>query len=207
MAIKSNADGNAVKVFFGAIATFSELDKDKELERSVITDLFTSEEEAYDAVWNAANQHRADFGEFDVFQVRTAYKSDDIEMLAKESELVDNITSVGYNYKSINNALLVRWSWGQFDENTGRCCCRVFHGLTRGCYGDTERECIDSKMVNVVQLSVIATADELIGLSIDEQIELAKCELLYGDFDFNASQQMEIEDYLEANSDYKELFY
>ena len=76
---------------------------------------------------------------------------------------------IRYDYASVENALLVCWHWDRYIGYA-----RELREIRYGYYGETSEMCIETEKVFRPQWSVLATAEELEGLTDQQKRELAE---------------------------------
>lgn len=118
------------------------------------------------------------FGEYiELCIIECQVDQDDIKDLTTEkvdaqwlyiNSYIDYIRSeeIHYDYKSVEGAVLVFWTWNRF-VGYSRECSEIQFGYS----GETERICIPKDSVIETQCSVLCDADEVYGLS---KVELRK---------------------------------
>ena len=194
--------------------------RDKETREEV----YFGHDEACEAVDKVASEQVPDFGErIEVTLMKAEVKPGDIDWNDIEewadydfgdSELHDMIDErcyeepddyvkvVSYDYRSVEDDLLVFWHW---DRYVGYA--RDIEDIRRGYHGETTELCIPIDHTFRTQCSILATKDELEGLSAEELKDLVEdrlhdhcgCEYTQGDWKWTMKAEAYIRRYIREN--------
>lgn len=88
------------------------------------------------------------------------------------ADFTDKCECISYEYKSVEDALLVCWQWDRYIGYA-----RELREIRYGYYGETEEMCVETEKVFRPQWSVLATAEELEGLTNQQKRDLAEKKL------------------------------
>ena len=203
------SEGTALPVYWINVFTFEDGDnaspdyRDKE----TLDEFYYDYDKAYDAVNKVASEQVPDFGErIEVLLMKAEVEPDnlsdidwqDIEDLGDaafgDSELRDLIDEkcyveldgheqfVYYDYRSVEDDLLVFWNWERYVGYA-----RNIEEIRRGYRNETTELCIPIDHTFKTQCSILATKDELEDLTAEEYKDLVE-ERLYNWFDCEYTQ-------------------
>lgn len=196
---KVKNENTPIAVWYGTRTNWNENERDTSSNPNYaerITGFFTDREEAWNAIEAKANEHEARFGEYDEFDLRKAKISpDDLDGIDwEELEEFDNfddeklfdlineecytdwddtVKEVSYSYPSVAGAILAIWGWERYVGYS-----RMIHEIRYGIQGEDESICCPIDHTYRPQASVIATAEEIEGLSKVELHSLLETKLL-----------------------------
>lgn len=215
---KVKNENTPITVWYGTRTNWNENERDTSSNPNYaerITGFFTDREEAWNAIETKANEHEARFGEYDEFDLRKAKISpDDLDGIDwEELEEFDNfddeklfdiineecyndwddtVKEVSYSYPSVQGAILVIWGWERYVGYS-----RMIHEIRYGMRGEDESICCPLDTTYRPQASVIATAEEMEGLSKAELHSLLETKLLEeGDWRWTSQASGYIRNYL-----------
>lgn len=216
--IKKVKNENApITVWYGTRTNWNENERDTSSNPNCterITGFFTDREEAWNAIEALANEHEADFGKYDDFDLWKAKLSPDdldgidweeleewdnfddeklLELIERyNTDVDDTVSEVSYTYQSVQGSLLVIWGWERYVGYS-----RMIHEIREGMYGEDERMCCPIDNTYLPQASVIATAEEIEGLSKAELHSMLETKLLEeGDWRWTSQARGYIRNYL-----------
>lgn len=137
------------------------------------SDIYDNREEALLEYVAAKEEVREDINFGEIIEV-TLFSAESEEEEPAIDDLVDNREEeegefIRYNYASVDGALLVCWHWDRYIGYA-----RELREIRYGYYGETEEMCIETEKVFRPQWSVLATAEELEGLTDEQKRELAE---------------------------------
>lgn len=215
---KVKNENKPITVWYGTRTNWNENERDTSSNPNYterITGFFTDREKAWDAIEEKANEHEAGFGEYDEFDLRKAKISpDDLDGIDwEELEEFDNfddeklfdlineecyndwddtVKEVSYSYPSVQGAILVIWGWERYVGYS-----RMIHEIRYGMQGEDESICCPIDHIYRPQASVIATAEEIEGLSKAELHSLLETKLFEeGDWRWTSQARGYIRNYL-----------
>ena len=216
---KVKNENTPITVLYGTRTNWDETARDTSSNPNYterITGFFTDREEAWNAIEEKANEHEASFGEYDEFDLYKAEVStDDIKDIDWEEleefddeklfELVDEgnctewddiVSEESYSYQSVEGALLIVWNWERYIGYA-----RNINEIRYGMYGETEETCCHEDKVFRPQVDVLCTAEELDGLSPEQERELVEERLQedYRDWRWTRQAESYIRHYLHDN--------
>lgn len=154
--------------------TYDEIEYDNNcLEKELMRELgtFDSEEDVMKAIKSV--DIKPDFGFYlelqpyyiDVEKIDTEFydveNDDDIfDLFDDDFEPCDDWRTIYYDYKSIEGAIIVFWSWQTYVGY-----CRSIHEIRVGDRGETEELCVEDDSVYVENASVLVEKEDLEGLT------------------------------------------
>lgn len=219
---KVKNENTPITVWYGTRTNWDETARDTSSNPNYterITGFFTDREEAWNAIEEKASEHKAEFGEYDIFDLYKAEVSpDDLDGIDWEEleefdnfddeklfELVDEgnctewddiVSEESYSYQSVEGALLIVWNWECYIGYA-----RNINEIRRGMYGETEEICCHEDKVFRPQVDVLCTAEELDGLSPEQERELVKERLQedYRDWRWTRQAESYIRHYMHDN--------
>lgn len=223
---KVKNEGNALTVYYINIYTYEDGDNASPNYRDMETldDFYYEYSEACESVDKVASEQEADFGQYiDVVLMKAEIGPDDLDGIDwqdiedlddatfGDSELRDLIDDNGcedstdyeqvvkYDYRSVEGDLLVFWNWERYVGYA-----RNIEDIRRGYHGETTELCIPIDHTFRTQCSILATKDELEGLSAEELKDLVEdrlydhcdCEYTQGDWKWTMKAENWISSYL-----------
>ena len=215
---KVKNENTPITVWYGTRTNWNESARDTSSNPNYterITGFFTDREEAWNAIETKLNEHEARFGEYDEFELwKVKISPDDLDGIDwEEIEEFDNfddeklfdiineechndwddtVKEVTYSYPSVAGAILVIWGWETYVGYS-----RMIHEIRYGMQGEDESMCCPIDRIYRPQTSVIATAEELKGLSKAELHSLLQTKLLEeGDWRWTSQARGYIRNYL-----------
>lgn len=214
---KVKNENTPITVWYGTRTNWDETARDTSTNPNYterITGFFTDREEAWNAIEALANEHEAEFGKYDDFDLWKAKLSpedldgidweeleewdnfdDDklFELIERYNTDVDvNVLEVSYTYQSVQGALLVIWGWERYVGYS-----RMIHEIRKGMYGEDERMCCPIDHIYRPQTSVLLKKEEMKGLSKAELHSLVETKLLEeGDWRWTSQARGYIRNYL-----------
>ena len=215
--LKVKNENTPITVWYGTRTNWNENERDTSSNPNCterITGFFTDREEAWNAIEALANEHEAEFGKYDDFDLWKAKLSPDdldgidweeleewddfddeklLELIERyNTDVDDTVSEVSYTYQSVQGALLVIWGWERYVGYS-----RMIHEIREGMYGEDERMCCPIDNTYLPQASVIATAEEIEGLSKAELHSMLEKKLLEeGDWRWTSQARGYIRNYL-----------
>lgn len=117
------------------------------------------------------NRDNISFGEVIEVSLYCAESEDEEPNIDDLQGIREEVASefIRYNYASVDGALLVCWHWDRYIGYA-----RELREIRYGYYGETEEMCVETEKTFRPQWSVLATAEELEGLTDEEKRELAE---------------------------------
>lgn len=140
-------------------------------------DIFTSREEAEEDFNEKVHEAKdtVAFGEgIEVAMLQAEIEDEDFEDGNYDdaiacADFTDKNEMISYSYPSVEGALLVCWHWDRYIGYA-----RELREIRFGYYGETEEMCIETEKVFRPQWSVLATAEELEGMTDEQKRALAE---------------------------------
>ena len=174
-----------------------------------VSPFFLEKEEAVTALEDRFNECKPKFGEYDEFSLwycdldmddleevdwegieegMAAFEDEDLEEIIHESDtaVYDYSKEISYDYPSVDGDYLVVWNWERYIGYA-----RNINEIRKGMYGETEEMCCHTDRVFCPQVSVLIKAQELEGLSKDQEYELLKDRLDEPSEDWRWTRQAE----------------
>ena len=220
MILKVKNSKTPITVWYGTRTNWNENERDSSSNPNCterITGFFTDREEAWNAIEALANEHKAEFGEYDTFDLMKATIDEEViedldwEDINEYPEAFDDenlfdlimehrgcwdsdgaVHEVSYTYPSVQGALLVIWGWERYVGYS-----RMIHEIREGMYGEDERMCCPIDHIYRPQTSVLLKKEEMEGLSKAELRSLVETKLLEeGDWRWTTQARGYIRNYL-----------
>lgn len=222
---KVKNENTPITVWYGTRTNWDETARDTSSNPNYterITDFYEDREEAWEAI--EASEKNAEFGKYDIYDLWEAKVSpDDLDGIDwEEIEEWDNfdeekfyeliheenctewdaiVNEVSYEYPSVEGALLVEWNWERYIGYA-----RNINCIRLGMYSETEEICCKEDMVFRPQVDVLCTAEELDGLSPEQERDLVEERLQedYRDWRWTRQAESYIRHYLHDNYEQEE---
>lgn len=229
---KIKNDGKPLTAYCVNILTYEDGDDNacqESRDNETLDEFYYDYTKACEAVDKAASEQVADFGErIEVILMSAEVGPDDLddidwkeidtlgEAVFGDNELRDLIDKNGgmtidgyervvcYDYRSVEDDLLVFWHWNRYVGYA-----RDIEDIRRGYHGETTKLCIPVDHTFRTQCSILATKDEMEGLSADELRELVEdrlhdhyeCEYTQGKWKWTMKAENWISSYLSEMED------